>query len=321
MGLGNFSNLANPGLGQPQQLGRDFVIGYFLPVAAFIAANLGLSVAFGADPGSLKVAEILAAIALLTLSSALGGELLLVLNGNLIRLMEGYAYRRLNGFQRWRYRRLSGLVATIREEREALSEEGKELSLERRAELEKTVSKLVTYFPDDEKWVLPTALGNTIRAFEIYPRVMYGLDAVEGWGRLLGVVPTEYREQIGAAKTQMDFWVNSWLLALLFLPEYAAFAAYEQRISVPWSILAAVAVAVVATYSAKNAAVQWGNLVKASFDLFLPELWNKLGFSPDDFAEKERVTWESFGWAVHYRAPRYLPERRSPPSDGSDESS
>ena len=304
-------------------IGRDFVIGYFLPVAAFIAASLGLAVAFGLDPGGLKLTggsldetEVLVASTLLALSSALGGVLLLALNREVIRLMEGYPYRRLNGYQRWRYRRLSSLTDTIRTERETLKKQKKELSPERRDELEKAVSKLATYFPDEEKWVLPTALGNTIRAFEIYPRVMYGLDAIEGWGRLLGVVPTDYRQQINAAKTQMDFWVNLWLLALIFLPEYAAFAIYYgEGLRVLWAALAAVVVAFFAASRAKSAAVQWGDLVKASFDLFLPELWNKLGFTPAEFADKERATWETFGWAIHYRVPRYLPKRHPTSSD------
>jgi hypothetical protein len=55
-------------------IGRDFVIGYFLPVAAFIAASLGLAVAFGLEPGggSLNETEILVGSTLLALASALG---------------------------------------------------------------------------------------------------------------------------------------------------------------------------------------------------------------------------------------------------------
>jgi hypothetical protein len=95
---------------------RNFVIGYFLPVATFMAASLGLAVAFGLDPGgldltggSLDETEVLVASALLALASALGGVLLMALNREVIRLMEGYPYRRLNGWQRRRYRRLCEL--------------------------------------------------------------------------------------------------------------------------------------------------------------------------------------------------------------------
>lgn len=299
-------------------IGRDFVIGYFLPVAAFLAASLGLAVAFGLEPGgggSLNETEILVGSTLLALASALGGVLLMALNREVIRLMEGYPYRSWNRCQRGRYRTLSSLADEIRQERTALRNQGKTLSSERKAELEEVVGKMATYFPDEERWVLPTALGNTIRAFEVYPRVMYGLDAIEGWGRLLGVVPTDYREQINAAKTQMDFWVNLWLLALLFFPEYVAIAIYGESLKVPWALLAAGVVAFFAASRAKSAAVEWGDLVKASFDLFLPDLWTKLGFVPVEDADEERATWETFSWAVHYRTPRYLPKRHPSTSD------
>jgi hypothetical protein len=298
-------------------IGRNFVIGYFLPVAAFIAASLGLAVVFGLEPGggTLDETETLVITTLLALASALGGVLLMALNREVIRLMEGYPYLFLNGWQVRRYRRLTRLADEIRTERKNLEKQKKELPPERRAKLEKAVASLATYFPDEERWVLPTGLGNAIRAFEIYPRVMYGLDAIEGWSRLLGVVPTDYREQINSAKTQMDFWVNLWLLALLFLPEYAAFAIIRDGLMVPWAPLAAVVVAFFAASRAKSAAVQWGDFVKASFDLFLPELWTKLGFAPAEDADKERATWANFGWAVHYRAPRYLPKRQPSSSD------
>jgi hypothetical protein len=298
-------------------IGRDFVIGYFLPVAAFIAASLGLAVAFGLElgGGSLDETETLVITTLLALASVLGGVLLMALNREVIRLMEGYPYQFLNGWQLQRYRRLADLADKIRTERKNLEKHSKELPPERRADLEKAVDKLATYFPDEERWVLPTGLGNAIRAFEAYPRVMYGLDAIEGWGRLLGVVPTDYREQINSAKTQMDFWVNLWLLAFLFLLEYAAFAIHGDSLRAPWAPLAAVVVAFFAASRAKNAAVQWGDFIKASFDLFLPDLWTKLSFAPAEDSDKERATWKNFGWAVHYRDPRFLPNRHPSSSD------
>jgi len=293
-------------------IGRDFVIGYFLPVAAFIAASVGLAVASGFDPGgkSLDETEILVGSTLLALISALGGVVLLALNREIIRLMEGYPYRFLNQWQLLRYWWLSRRVANIREERKRCT-----LSPKREAKLQKTATKLATHFPDDRDWVLPTGLGNTIRAFEVYPRVMYGLESIEGWDRLLGVIPTDYREQINSAKTQMDFWVNLWLLALLFLPEYAAFTIYGDVPRNLWLPVVAVLLALFAASRANSAAVQWGNVVKASFDLFIPELWTKLGFAPVEDTDKERKAWERFSWAVRYRAPRYLPKRHPSSSD------
>jgi hypothetical protein len=76
-----------------------------------------------------------------------------------------------------------------------------------------------------------------------------------------------------------------------------------------------VVVAFFAAWRAKSAAVQWGDLVKASFDLFLPDLWTKLGFAPAEDAKKERASWEDFGWAVKFRYAHFLPKRHPSSSD------
>ena len=299
-------------------IGRDFIIGYFLPFATFIAAILGLALAFGFEPvgESLNDTETLVASTVLAFSSALGGVILLALNREIIRLMKGYPcqYRFLNRvnwnwWQLRRYRKLRKLADDIRSERDDLIKQGKHLPSRRQAELEETVAKLATYFPDEEKWVLPTGLGNTIRAFEVYPRVMYGIEATEGWSRLLGVIPIYYRHQINSTKAQMDFWVNLWLLSILFIPIYAIFVIFGDGLRIIWAPAIAVFVAYIAASRAKGAAVQWGELVKASFDLFLPRLWTKLGFVPRVGDKHRRAAWENFSWAVHYRAPRYLPWR------------
>ena len=64
--------------------------------------------------------------------------------------------------------------------------------------------------------LLPTSFGNIIRVIEIYPRVMYGFESIEGWARLLAVIPTDYRNLINAAKSDIDFWINIFFLALFF---------------------------------------------------------------------------------------------------------
>jgi hypothetical protein len=62
---------------------------------------------------------------------------------------------------------------------------------------------------------LPTRFGNAIRSFEVYSRIIYGLEAIDGWPRLLAVIPADYRQAIDDAKAQVDFWVNIWMGSLL----------------------------------------------------------------------------------------------------------
>ena len=46
---------------------------------------------------------------------------------------------------------------------------------------------------------------------------MYGLDGIPGWERLQLVVSNENKERINAKKSQVDFWLNLWILDLLLL--------------------------------------------------------------------------------------------------------
>lgn len=70
------------------------------------------------------------------------------------------------------------------------------------------IRELAEEFPDQESLLLPTPFGNVLRSFETFPRIIYGLDAIPAWVRLLGVMPKDYIELIECAKAQLDFWVN-----------------------------------------------------------------------------------------------------------------
>ena len=66
-------------------------------------------------------------------------------------------------------------------------------------------------------------LGTLSALFEVYPRVMYGLESIEGWDRILAVVPKDYRTLMDSAKAQTDFWINIVFLGNIFICEYVMF--------------------------------------------------------------------------------------------------
>lgn len=84
-------------------------------------------------------------------------------------------------------------------------EQGREFPDDRLMKRNRLKLEIVESFPDQERWLLPTSFGNTIRAFEVYPRVMYGIDSIIGWNRLLGVIPKEYGDLYNDAKTSGGF--------------------------------------------------------------------------------------------------------------------
>jgi hypothetical protein len=183
--------------------------------------------------------------------------------------------------------------------------------------------ELARNFPVGElEGIQPTTFGNVIRAFESYPRIMYGFEPVHGWHRLLAVIPKDYRALVDEAKTQTDFWVNIWVVAVLVFVEYIGFAWYKLEImgasNSPATLafpLLALVIAFISIWRANMAAVVWGEMVKSAYDVYLPVLYKKMGFSFPSDRHEEREILTRFSQAIIYRSPESMPRRVSPASE------
>ncbi len=303
----------------PNLFSRDFVIGYFLPAVLFISASFGLVAGFDLLPVLPNLfpsaqASVLSSIAVIGLASILLGIFLLIANQDITSLMEGDwpfgLARFFSGKEKKRYRQLDCEIKQLDEARQPYLDKEEEVPADIRSKRNRLKLQMVDEFPDTEEFVLPTRFGNTVRAFEVYPRVMYGFEGqTRGWNRLIGVMPQEYRDLVDAAKAKTDFWVNLWLLSILMIFGYLAVVAYVRQIEVLWLPIAALMLAFFAARSAKKTAVEWGNLVRASFDIFLPELFSKVGFKTSGDGQREREIWTKFSQAVIYRSPATMPDR------------
>lgn len=297
----------------PKLLGRDFAIGFFLPAALFVAACLGLDRAFpSAFPRLDGVpTDVLGAAALL-FATWMWAVLLLALNRSLQRLLEGYGglnpFRLLAPLEK---RRLARLTARI-DQLDAAIRKDPDAARALNAERGELMRRRVKEFPE-ERHLLPTRFGNILRAFESYPRLMYGLDDIPGWLRLLAVVPKDYRGLVNDAKSLTDFWMNLHLQSFVLVIVYGAAAAVTRSIEIPWFPILFLAVAWLALRRARVAALEWGEMVKAAYDVFLPRLRTSMQFpAPATPAEEEKL-WKQFSTAVIYRHPDYLPPRESAP--------
>ncbi|MCI0562792.1 MAG: hypothetical protein MN733_30285, partial [Nitrososphaera sp.] len=219
----------------PKIIGRDFAVAYFMPVTSFVFALYGIALLFDIEFGvpEFLTHEPLAGVGIGTLLVWLVGIALMAINRNAIRFLEGYGlynpfhwvkffrhmqvkkFKRLiesEESQKRRYRELTETLGKV----DGISEEAIKL----RGELAKVGNVLATMqwllahnFPDNDAYVLPTAFGNCIRAFEVYPRVVYGLDPIGAWDRLYPIMPEECRNVVTSTKIPVDFWVNMTLLS------------------------------------------------------------------------------------------------------------
>jgi hypothetical protein len=122
--------------------------------------------------------------------------------------------------------------------------------------------------------LMPTALGNVLRAAERRPSDRYGLDAVVCLPRLWLLLPSAARDQISDARAALNTGAGVWLWGLLFLV---------------WTTLTlwAVPVALVAMVAAYrwllSSAETYGDLLESAFDLYRTNLYESLRWPlPDD---------------------------------------
>lgn len=246
------------------------------------------------------------------------GYMLTVLNIPIIRFYEGYPYRetswgrRLRDCQRRKKRELSArkeYYATL------LSKVYQEIlpSNYPREEFEQSpffkwlvyeyslAQNRLDHFPEDDASLLPTALGNTIAAFESYPGNRYGINAVYIWPRLLPILSDkEYAIFVEREKATLDFMLNFSVLSALFglecfvvrLLAMAKLLEVGQVCSLV-SLLASVASGLFYV-GAQGPARNWGETVKVAFDLYRYELAERLALRRFWSKTEEKTRWRTF---------------------------
>jgi hypothetical protein len=204
--------------------------------------------------GTLQLAALIGA-AFLLIASALAAEQATL---PLLRVIEGYYWpRRLAGRVSDRHRRRR---ARMRDRWKALvgqaahGELVPELAMEL-AELEEGLRRV----PESSQLVMPTRLGNILRAAEERPSVKYGLDVAVTWPMLWLLLDKDTREEVANARSALNGSVTLLLWALL---------------SLVWTPLAwwvapiAVAVALAVYYVPILSSAQvYGDLMGSVFDL------------------------------------------------------
>ncbi len=300
----------------PDLFNKNFAIGYFLPTIIFLLANRFLLEHFKLSPQILNLTnknqvDALIGTTLIGLISWLISILLMALNRDIVRMLEGYGKLnplKLFGFiERNRCRKLKKKIEDLNHIRSTCISEQKEFPARLRSQRIRLMQMIVQRFPDDERWLLPTSFGNTIRAFEVYSRIMYGIDSIPGWYRLLGVIPDNFRKFIEESEAQVNFWTNICLLGCIIIAEYIGLSIFAARASFFWILGIAIFIIVIAYTKARNASIEWGNWVKSSFDLYLSDLRKKLNLPDSSNRAQEKQLWSKFSRALIYNKTEDMP--------------
>ena len=299
----------------PKLFGKSFAIGYFLPSVTILLSLLGVASAFGyydrivallINNASGKSYNEWIGVAISIFILWIGGVALMALNRPIIRFFEGYnSYNPLQlllPIKKRSFARTQAAIDELRQERTAADRNGPSWPRSRQSLYAKYMLYFPSEFPDQEDHVLPTRFGNVIRAFEVYSRVIYGLEAIQGWPRLVAVIPADFRGMIDDAKAQVDFWVNLWAGSLVATLLYGALYAAKGLAPQPWIPAVALLIAFFAANGARAAAGEWGAFVMSAFDLFRGDLCKKLGLKMPSTIDEEREMWQLMSQVMVYRS-------------------
>ncbi len=293
---------------------RNFTVGFFLPVFVWFSASLLLihQYVFRIDLSTFEQLDYLVWTTVFGLACFIGGIVFLAANRGLYRFMEGYGtfnpVRLFAWFERNRYRTIWRRVEELENEYQSCAKSGQTFPLESQKKRDELVSLLAVAFPEQEELLLPTPFGNALRSFESFPRVMYGLDSIPGWGRLLAVVPKEYFELMVGAKAYVDLWVNLGVVFVFLQIEYAGLVFATGQTLNWWIVGLLYVLSTIAPMWATSSALEWGELVKSAFDVFIPRLREALEIEQPKNRQEEFEQWQNFSRALIYRYREDLPQ-------------
>ncbi len=174
--------------------------------------------------------------------------------------------------------------------------------------------------PIDAELLLPTRLGNVMRASEVYPFYRYGIDGITIWPRLYNFLPNNIKDDLEKINNQLAFLLNSSLL-LFILVLACIFIATTQNLCVHQAQSVALCVdniwnrgfrhfsyqhyyffgfmGLIISYVlyclAVNAAITYGMYVRTAYDLYRDLLLDHLNKTLTEKLGDQRKTWERIG--------------------------
>jgi hypothetical protein len=179
----------------PRLLDRNFLLGFFIPVTLYQAVGRVLM-----SP-SWKVQYLIGrwendpttGLIFVIIISVILVYLLVAFNQLLLIFLEGY-YPPINSMpwlkdrQLRRWRRIKSQIDQVDKAWNTLECGPRERFVEAQYERTSNIALLAREFPGQSDYILPTRFGNVIRAFEFYPKAMYGIDSISVWPRLIKII-------------------------------------------------------------------------------------------------------------------------------------
>jgi hypothetical protein len=222
---------------------------------------------------------VLGIVVLLTVAAS--GFVVQQFDFTVLRLLEGYwpgwlnpLTNRLVKWQRRRFNRIDQQLQTLnRQGLATLTPQEREAYIQADLDLGE--------FPELGR-LLPTRLGNILRAAEDHCAAKYGLDAIICWPRLWLLLPEATKTELSQARQQLNGTVRIWVWGMLFLIWAPLFGVW-------WPLLLGLGTAWLAHRWLIQAARVYGDLIEAAFDLYRLQLYQAVRWPLPSTPAEERV--------------------------------
>jgi hypothetical protein len=186
-----------------------------------------------------------------------------------LRWFEGYWPTWMNPLRHWLLTRQQQHVQRLDQRWQALTAQRDQTGRLTAVELDELVAIdwQLRQVPADPARLMPTRLGNLLRAAESHPTTKYGLDAIICWPRLWLVLPDAVKKELQETRADLNTAARVWLWGVLF----AVWSMWAW-----WPLPIALFVALFAHHWMLNAAATYGDLLESTFDLHRWELYKAL---------------------------------------------
>jgi hypothetical protein len=278
-------------------LEQRFMLVLLLPVLIFVSAFVVLMIAtagswrdavngWGTLPGSLQFVFILGYLSTIwLLAGFLDSQL-----RNITQLFEGYQLALLCNHTAER------AVAWHRKRRRELRQTGNEDDATKQESSQTPYSENLFVLYPPVRVIQPTRLGNVLRSAEEYSKTSYGANYLLIWPRLNHLCSERFVQDYEVSRANVDFLLVVSTLSALF-----ALLGGLAILVLNGTILAFIAVVLggfllshLAYASAVDAAVEYGEQIRASVDLFRLDLLRQLRYPEPADAKRERAMWQDF---------------------------
>lgn len=274
--------------------GRDYLLGVFFPVLLFVSANVALylEVTTGLKTAVLQWDRLPVSVQVLIVLGSLTAVAVIsysIFNFQYVitRLFEGY----------WRHipllSQLRGPLTRYHRSRWQYLDQLQSVSPTQVVANEFSAEKLAYYPPPNHlDKMMPTLIGNILRASEIHAYDRYGIDSVIVWTRLRPLLPTEVEAAIGEKKIARDFSLLMSLLAGLFTLTWSPWLAiFTDRWGLFLICIFTWALVFISYHNAVQSTLAYAEQIKATFDVYRLRLLKELNREVPKNTEAERREW------------------------------